>query len=287
MSFELAEHDLLASLAAIGHSLQEAFDPQRFLVDFSEHLQCLVPHDRLLIVYREEGDRLSVFSEHARRGPLLHEGRYTIDFDPAGRYTPAELRLESVLAGDTMVVRDFQDDPRLARLGVELAKAMRIGLRARVAVPFASGRRIIGALLAGSFTPDAYAEAHVAAARQVADLIGPFIENVILLQRERRRPRRLQALEGLAHALGTSLNVRDVFNRLADATRPILDFDVMGVALISTSGRDVEMVAEVDDAPTEETPPRIPLEHFSFSGKVEAGKDSLINKGFNGNPELI
>jgi hypothetical protein len=27
--------DLLASLTAIGHSLQEAFDPQRFLAEFS------------------------------------------------------------------------------------------------------------------------------------------------------------------------------------------------------------------------------------------------------------
>ena len=41
--------DLLASLVAIGRSMQEEFDPQRFLDQFSDQLQHLIPHDRLVI----------------------------------------------------------------------------------------------------------------------------------------------------------------------------------------------------------------------------------------------
>jgi transcriptional regulator with GAF, ATPase, and Fis domain len=37
------------------------------------------------------------------------------------------------------------------------------------------------------------------------------------------------------------------------------------------------MVAEVDDAPTEETPARIPLEHFSFATRVESGETVLVH----------
>src|SRR3970040_1243815 len=117
MDVGLADIDLLAPLTAIGRAMQEAFDPQRFLADFSTHVQRLLPHDRLLIAYREEGGSLSVFAEHNIRGPAVHEGRYTIAFDAGGRYTPAELALGPVLAGEAMLVRDFQDDPRFAQSG--------------------------------------------------------------------------------------------------------------------------------------------------------------------------
>ncbi len=270
--------DLLSSLAAIGRSMQEEFDPQRFLDEFSGQIQRLIPHDRLVIdLLDENGRTFTVFAEHAPPGLVLHEAHYTTAFDPLGHYVVAEWGLRHVFSGDAMLVRDLPTDPRFADVNPFERKLQEAGIQSGVLVPLESGGRIIGALVATSLTPHLYDETHLATARQVASLIGPFIENVILLQRERRRRRRLRALEGLTHTLGGSLNVRDVFNRLADATRPILDFDVMGVALLSTSGRDLEMVAEVDTMPGEETPQRIPLEHFSFASRVEAGEAVLIH----------
>ena len=114
--------DLLAAVTAIGRAVQETFDPGRFLAEFSAQVQRLLPHDRLIIAYLEEGGSLSIFAEHALRGPLLHEGRYTIAFDPGGRYTPAELTLEPVLAGEAMWVRDFQNDPRVRPVGSRAAQ---------------------------------------------------------------------------------------------------------------------------------------------------------------------
>ena len=276
MDVGLADPDLLASLTAIGHSLQEPFDPQRFLAEFSVHLQRLVPHDRLLIVYLEEGETLSVFAEYALRGPLIHEGRYTIAFDPGGRYTPSELTLGAVLAGEAMRVRDFQDDPRFAGPGVAMLKAVKIGLRSRLAVPLTSGRRIIGALLVGSFIPGTFTEAHVAAARQVTDLIAPFIENIVLLHREQRHRSRLARLVGLACVFGASLDLRGSFEQVAEAVRPILDFDVMGASLLGESGRDLELVGKVEDHPGPAAPSRIPLDDLSFSARIKAGEPVLI-----------
>src|SRR5574341_1356679 len=92
--------DLLASLAAIGRAMQEAFDPQRFLAEFSARVLRLVPHDRLMIVHREEGGSLSVFAEYGTRGPALQEDRYTISFDPGGRYTADALGLGPLLGGE-------------------------------------------------------------------------------------------------------------------------------------------------------------------------------------------
>jgi transcriptional regulator with GAF, ATPase, and Fis domain len=263
-------------LEAIGHAMQDAFEPHRFLTEFSAHLQHLLPHDRLMIAYREEGGRLSIFAEHTIHGPALHEGRYTIDFDPAGRYTPAALALDSVLAGEAMFVTDIQTDPRFAQVGPDPPRARQIGLRSRVAVPLSSRGQVIGALLIGSLTPNTFAEPHLATARQVADLIAPFIENIVLLHREQRRRSRLTALGGLARVFGASLNLKETFEQMAQAVRSVLGFDAMGVRLRGESGREMELVGRVTDPPGPASSPRIPCDDMSFYATVEAGHPVLI-----------
>jgi hypothetical protein len=71
-----------------------------------------------------------------------------------------------------------------------------------------------------SGTAGMYTEVHALACRQVADLIGPFVDTVVMLQRERRRRERLAAATGLAPILGASLKVGDVLERL-DLARPV------------------------------------------------------------------
>ena len=263
--------DLLASLAALGRSLQERFDPQHFLAEFSAPVQALVPHDRLLIAYLEEGgDSFTVFAEHAVRGPLLHEGRYTVDFDPGGRYALDEFLLGSVFAGEPLLVHDAQE-----LIGVVSAtdqRPLKAGIRARVGVPLYSGTRVIGAFAAASFTAGVYADEHVAACRRIGDLIGPFIENIVLLHRERRRRRRLEALTGLTGVFGASLKLADILPRLAEAVRPVLDFDSMGAALIEPNDRTLQFVGAIDDDGHQPEVEPIPLDELSFAPRVERGE---------------
>ena len=269
--------DLLASLAAIGRSMQEEFDPQRFLDEFSDRIRRLIPHDRLVIdLLDEDGRTFTVFAEHAPPGLTLHEEHYTTAFDPRARYVVSEWVLRTVFAGESMLVADLTADPRFATLN-PFRKLTEKGIRSALLVPLESGGRIIGALVGTSLTAHAYSQGHLDALKQVAVLIGPFIENVVLLQRERRRRRRLRALAGLTRPLEGSLNVRDIFARLADAVRPVLDFETMSVALLARSGRDVELFAEVDDVPSDvETPTQIALEDFSLAARVEAGETVII-----------
>jgi Nif-specific regulatory protein len=268
---------LLASVAAIGHAMQEPFDPRRFLAEFSTHVQRLLPHDRLTIAYREESGSLSVFAEHAQSGPPLHERRYTIDFDPASRYTPTDLTLLSVLAGEPMRESDFLQDHGFTSQGPDVPRAVAIDVRSKVAVPLRSGGRIIGALLVGSFTPATYTEAHIATAQQVADLVAPFIENIVLLHREQRRRSRLASLARLGRVFATSLNLRQTFEQVANAVRPTLDFDVMGARLLGEGGRHLELVGRVSDHPDPTSPTQIPIDALSFLAKVEAGSPVLIH----------
>ena len=268
--------DLVASLTAIGHSVQEVFDPQRFLAEFSAPVARVVPHDRLMIAHIEEGGRFSVFAEYARRGPLVHVGHYTIDFDPAGHYSPEEQVLTTVLAGEPMLVHDIQADPRFIPLGDEPSRVREAGLRSRLAVPMRSGGRIIGTFSATSYTAGLYRKDHLAALCQIADLIAPFIENVVLLHRERRRRRRLTALTDLAGVFGASLDLKENFDQVAEAVRPHLEFDVMAAAQVGPSGRELEIVRRVHAGSEPPAPDRISPEDLSVYAQVEAGKAVLL-----------
>jgi transcriptional regulator with GAF, ATPase, and Fis domain len=278
MNVELVDADLLVSLTAIGRALEEEFDPRRFLEKFSAKLQGLLPHDRLVIDHLDEdGKTFSVFAEHAPPGFLLHEEHYTTAFDPQSGYVVADWAIRHVFAGESVLVHDFATDPRFATLNPYERRLLEAGVHSGVGVPLRSGGRIIGAIAATSLTPHRYSEAHVATAQQVADLIAPFIQSTVLLHRERQRRRRLQALGALTQVLATSLNAQDVFGRLAAGVKPILDFDVMGVLLISTSGRELELLARAGPPDIKGHPERIPLEDYSFSRRVVGGEAVVIH----------
>jgi Nif-specific regulatory protein len=270
--------DLVASLAAMGRSMQQEFDPRRFLQEFSGRIQRLLPHDRLVACVLDEGGRtFRVFAEHVERGPFLHAQHYTTDFAPEARYPVEAFTARSVFAGEPMLVVDYRNHPHYGEGNDFERRLLEAGFRAGLLVPLGSGARVIGILAMHSFTPGSYEGAHRGVAGQFAALIAPFIENMVLLQRERHRRRRLAALPGLAPVLGASLNVREVFDKLADTVRPVLEFDVMGVGLISSTGRDIEFFAETSTHPEVETPPTIPIDDFSFGGKVEAGETILVH----------
>jgi len=238
--------DLLACVTAFGRSLDEAFDPQRFLAEFSARVQRLVPHDRVIIVRREEdGHACSVFAAYAVRGTLIgNPSHYTTAFSRGDRLAVAELLLTEVFEGDAEVVADMAGESRFQQhpFGMKIIEA---GLRARLSVPFSAGGRLTGAFVVASATAGLYTEAHAAVCRQIADLIGPFVETVVVLHRERRRRERLQTVTALPPLLGASLKVGDVLERLGEAVRPLIDFDLMGLRLRDAAGEGFERIGSI------------------------------------------
>jgi transcriptional regulator with GAF, ATPase, and Fis domain len=272
--------ELAAALAGVAVSLRDDVPADRILAALSDLLQPILPHDRLVIDHLDENRRtFRVFAEHVVHGPVLHEDHYTTD--PAGdaRYTVAEWAIRRVFDGESMIVGDFGSDPRYSRPNSFEVRLRVGGVRAGVVVPLRSGGLVVGAFVATSLSPDVYHEQHLSLARQVADQIAPAVDNAVLRQRARRRRARLAALEGLPVVLGSTLNVKEVFERVADAVRPAVDFDVMGVGLLSPTGRDVDVIAEVN--PRDEgilpTPPRLPVDSFSLPARVLNGEPVLIH----------
>ncbi len=269
--------DLVASLAAIGRSLRGVFDPQRFLGEFSAQVKPLIPHDRLVMDHLDEDGRtFTVFAEHAPSPLVLHEEHYTTTFAPQARYVVAEWVIRSVFAGEPMLVQDFSADPRFASLNPFERKFLKAGLRSGLFVPLESGGKVIGAILATSLSPNTYGERHLSLLKEMALLIAPFIENIILLERERRRRRRLAALTGLARMLSNTLTIIDRFDLLANAVRPHMDFDIMGVSLLGANKREWEVIRRVSDGLESPLPGRIPVDHLSFAPRLQAGELVLI-----------
>ncbi len=267
--------DLLACVAAFGRSLDESFDPTRFLAEFSARTQRLVPHDYMLIALREDdGKTRSVFAEYAVRGAILSDGsHYTT---ASGRVPTDVFALAPVFEGDAQLIADMATDERLGDATAFRAKVGEAGLRARLAVPLYAGGHVGGALVVMSATAGMYTEAHASACRQVADLIGPFVATVVLLHRERRRRERLKAVTALPPILGASLKVGDVLERLAEAVRPLLDFDVMGLALLAATGQGFERVGMIGGQGRPERPAMMITEDYSHLGRVNRGEVVLI-----------
>ena len=231
--------DLLACVAAFGRSLDESFDPGRSLSEFSARTQRLVPHDYMVIALLEDrGQTYSLFAEYAVRGSLPGDDRrYTTAFERGARVAAESFPLAPVFGGEPQLIGDVTTDDRFREATACREALDEAGLRATLAVPLFAGGRVGGALVVMSTTAGLYTEAHASACRQVADLIAPLVDSVVALHRERRRRERLAAATALAPILGASLKVGDVLERLGEAMRPLIDFDVMGLYLLAADGQ--------------------------------------------------
>src|SRR5437899_1191944 len=152
---------IVSTVAARARAMPE-FDPGWFLEGLSGQLQGLIPHDRLTILYLDEGGRtVSVFAEHARGDAPRGNGRYTLSLAHASRYSIAEAVSSSVVAGQAEFVRDAQSEAPFMP-GAAVPGVAQAGLRAWMALPLMGVERVIGALIVGHTGPDGYTEAPLA-----------------------------------------------------------------------------------------------------------------------------
>src|SRR6267143_382275 len=192
---------IAGAVAARARAMTPDFDPGGFLEGLSGQLQGLIPHDRVTVLYLDEGGRtVSVFAEHAAGDAPRHDGRYTLSLARASRYPIAEVVSSCVFAGQAELVRDAQSDAR-CMAGTAVLGVAQAGLRAWMVLPLMGVERVIGALIVGNTVPDVYTETHLATGRQIADVIGPVIESIVLVHTERRLRQRLRVVPEVERVL--------------------------------------------------------------------------------------
>ena len=267
--------DLLACLAAIGRALQAEFQPGTFLDDLSAALHPVVPHNRLGLGYLAPDRRtFSVFAEHGGPGFLPPTGRYTTDLERAARFPVADSPLAAVFDGHVLRIADLLADPGFVRQRDSVKAA---GLRSAVIVPVMAGSRVIGELSAASHLEAAYDDVHVERLRTVGHMIGPFIDVIALLYRERRRRHRMDLLSGITKMLGTTLDLREILAPVGEAVRPAIAFDAMGVIMLDTSGWKWAFFGTAGEPPVPGIE-RIPAAEFSYAAALMDGRPVLFDE---------
>src|SRR5258706_207123 len=265
---------IVGAVAGRARAMTPDFDPGGFLEGLSRQLQGLIPHDRVTVLYLDEGGRtVSVFAEHASGDAPRHDGRFTLSQARASRYPVTEAVSSCVFAGQAEFVRDAQSDAR-CMAGTAVLGVAQAGLRAWMVLPLMGVERVIGALIVGNTVPDVYTETHLATGRQIADVIGPVIESIVLVHTERRLRQRLRVVPEVARVLGTSLNVAEIFDRLAAAVRPVLDFDLMATYLLESAGmKRWLLLAEGPPVRGDER-----FEDFSFAARLLVGQPPSLRE---------
>src|SRR4029453_13836824 len=140
-----------------------------------------------------------VFAGQGGPGFLPPTGHYTTDLERAARFPVEDSPFAAVFDGHVLRIADLLADPGFVRQRDSVKAA---GLRSAVIVPVMAGSRVIGELSAASHTAAAYDGVHVERLQTVGRLIGPFIDVIALLYRERRRRPRMDLRGGPPKILG-------------------------------------------------------------------------------------
>src|SRR5437899_11513520 len=136
-------------------------------------------------------------------------------------------------------------------------------------LPLEGVDRAIGSLAIAASAPATYTEAHATTARRIAEMLGPLVENMVLLQKERDRRRRMAVLPEVSRVIAGSLDVRNIFQELGAAVRTVLDVDLMLGRPIGAIGTLQRSGPAAGDVPADLQPERR-LEDYSFGARLAA-----------------
>src|SRR6266446_5991359 len=147
-------------------------------------------------------------------------------------------------------------------------------------LPLEGVDRAIGSLAIAASAPATYTEAHATTGRRIADVLGPVVENIVMLQKERDRRRRMAVLPEVSRVVAGSLDVGNIFQELGAAVRSVLDFDLMIVRSIGASGTLQRSILLVGDVPADVQSERR-LEDYSFGARLAAKEIVLLNDAWS------
>ena len=146
---------------------------------------------------------------------------------------------------------------------VQLAALTRIGIASLMHAPLILRGRTLGVLtLVRTASGPRYGAADLALAEELCDRAAIAVENARLLEASERRASEAHALSAIARVLAETLDLTQVWHRLADGVRTLLD-DAPAAALYAFEGpdRDTRAVAVSTE----------PGVHFDWTVRLPAG----------------
>jgi sigma-B regulation protein RsbU (phosphoserine phosphatase) len=217
------------------------------VLDFEELVQQIPRLIARLISF----DAFAVYLLDERRGEL--RSAYLVGYPDGER--PLRLHLDRGLVGaaieaqQPVLVNDVGADPRYLSVVP--------GMQSAIVVPLQHKSKSIGALNILSHRRDHFSELDVAIVRQFAAHVAVALVNAQLFERSRRDAEAFETLAEIGREVTSILDLDELFSRIAEVTRRLIDYRTFGILLLNGDG-ELEIKLALQYGEKVEVP-RVPL----------------------------
>ena len=153
----------------------------------------------------------------------------------------------AVTSGTPLLVNDLRLDSRY----VEYVP----GMASTIVVPLMHKARPIGALNILSRNRDQFTEGHVPIVRQFAAHVAVALVNAQLFERSRRDAEAFETLAEIGRDVASVLDLDELFTRIAQLTKRVIDYRTFGILLLNEERRELEMKLAVQYGEKAQVPP--------------------------------
>jgi phosphoserine phosphatase RsbU/P len=238
---ERREQETLTTLFDLGRQVTAVLDLDELLAQIPKLIGRLIKFDAFAVYLLDE-----------RRGEL--RVAYSLGY-PAGP-EPARLTLDQGLVGAAvrsqmpLLVNDVAADPRYVGLVP--------GMAAELVVPLLHKKRPIGALNVLSHHRDEFTPADVDLLRQFGAHVAVGIVNAQLFERSRSDADAFETLAEIGRDVAAVLDLDELFNRIAQLMRRVIDYRTFGIWLLNDTGNELVIQLAVQYGEKVDVP-RVPV----------------------------
>ena len=144
-------------------------------------------------------------------------------------------------------------------------------IRSYIGVPLNADNKLVGTLEAGQTIADSFIKNDVDLIQLVAGQAAVAVRNALLYEEKEKHVAELSGLASLSQAVGASLHLRELFERLVKSITPLFDVDIIGFLLYDENEGTLE-----GQVPFQGLPPHI-VEMYHTSIPTENFRTALIS----------
>jgi sigma-B regulation protein RsbU (phosphoserine phosphatase) len=238
---ERREQEMLTTLFDLGRQVTAVLDLDELLAQIPTLIGRIIEFDAFAVYLLDE-----------RRGEL--RVAYSVGYP--NQPAPMRLTLEQGLVGAAvrthtpLMVNDVSSDPRYVPVVA--------GMSAELVVPLMHKKRPIGALNVLSHNRDAFTSEDVDLVRQFGAHVAIGIVNARLFERSRSDAEAFETLAEIGRDVAAVLDLDELFARIAQLLRRLLDYRTFGIWLVNDGRGDLEIKLAVQYGEKVDVP-RVPL----------------------------
>jgi sigma-B regulation protein RsbU (phosphoserine phosphatase) len=218
------EQQTLTTLFDLGRQVTAVLDFEELLAQLPKLIARLIEFDAFAVYLLDE-----------RRGELLTA--YAVGYPDSVAPLPLKLGRGLVGAAVTsqtpLLVNDVAADPRYVTIVP--------GMASELVVPLLHQKRPIGALNLLSHRKDQFTAADVELLRQFASHVAVGIINARLFERIRTDAQAFETLAEIGRDVAAVLDVDELFARIAQSMRRLIDYRTFGIWLLNEERADLEV----------------------------------------------